>query len=116
MDTSPAVLAAHTSGRVTTDKHCTLINHARAAPVTLMHCFGEYVMADSENRLKPNTFQTPNLLVDKLMPLLDDRELRVLIFATRHIYGWPETNAAGRECLSVSAFEKGQRGSGGKCG
>ncbi len=72
-------------------------------------------MADSENRLKPNTFQTPNLLVDKLMPLLEDRELRVLIFATRHIYGWPETNAAGRGRLSVSAFEKGHRGSGG-CG
>jgi hypothetical protein len=58
-------------------------------------------MSDSQhNRLLPNTFQTPNLLV---------------VFAYRHIYGWPETSAARQARLSVSAFEHGHRGSTG-CG
>ncbi|WP_169239918.1 hypothetical protein [Candidatus Roseilinea sp. NK_OTU-006] len=49
------------------------------------------------------------------MALLDDSELRVVLFACRHIYGWRETNSSGSAVLSLSVFEHGQRGSSG-CG
>ncbi len=65
--------------------------------------------------LLPNTFQTPNLLVDRLMPLLLDSELRVVIFAYRHILGWTDTVSDRQAALSISAFEHGFRGSPG-CG
>ncbi len=65
--------------------------------------------------LLPNTFQTPNLLVDRLMPLLLDSELRVVVFAYRHILGWTDTVSDRQAALSLSAFEHGFRGSPG-CG
>ena len=70
-------------------------------------------MSDSQtdkSKLIPNSFQTPNLLVDRLMPLLLDTELRVVIFATRHILGWTNTVGARAATLSISAFETGHRG------
>jgi len=70
---------------------------------------------EKPNGLLPNTFQTPNVLVDRLMPLLEDSELRVLLFAIRHIYGWRGTNAERQARISLTAFEKGYRGSAG-CG
>jgi hypothetical protein len=38
----------------------------------------------------PNTFQTPNEYVDRAMQYLENNELRVLIFGTRHILGWQD--------------------------
>lgn len=67
------------------------------------------------NRLIPNSFQTPNVLIDRLMPLLLNDELRVVMFATRHIYGWSENLATRSAPLSLTAFEHGHRGSAG-CG
>lgn len=63
-----------------------------------------------KSKLIPNSFQTPNLLVDRLMPLLLDTELRVVIFATRHILGWTNTVGERAATLSVTAFETGHRG------
>jgi len=68
-------------------------------------------MKHTQNTLIPNSFQTPNLYIDRLMPLLLDAEFRVLMFAVRHILGWSDT-VAQRACrLSLSAFEHGHRGS-----
>jgi hypothetical protein len=69
----------------------------------------------ARNNLIPNTFQTPNVLIDRLMPLLKDDELRVAMFSIRHIYGWTDTLARRAAQLSLTAFEKGHRGSPG-CG
>lgn len=55
----------------------------------------------------PNTHQTPNILVDDLMPLLKDRELRVYLFAVRHIYGWQDKIERGYAYISLSMFEDG---------
>ncbi|WP_162910100.1 DnaA N-terminal domain-containing protein [Aggregatilinea lenta] len=49
------------------------------------------------------------------MPLLKDDELRVVMFAVRHIYGWTDTLAKRMAQLSLTAFERGARGSRG-CG
>ena len=67
------------------------------------------------NGMIPNSFQTPNLLVDRLMPLLDGKELRIVIWAYRHILGWVNTIVEREATLSLSAFEKGHRGQPG-CG
>lgn len=68
-----------------------------------------------QDGLHPNTFQTPNLLVDRLLELLTDNELRIALFTIRHIYGWKDTRPAGTARLSISSFEHGYRGSRG-CG
>ncbi len=70
--------------------------------------------ADKPNNLVPNSFSTPNIIVDRLMPLLSDPELRVILFAVRHILGW-NNNFNRTAHLSLSAFEEGHRGSKG-CG
>ena len=55
----------------------------------------------------PNTFQTFNVYVDRAMELLTDPELRVLIFATRHILGW-QSNITNRTAeISISMFVNG---------
>lgn len=63
-----------------------------------------------QNSMVPNSFQTPNLLVDRLLPLLLDNELRVVLFAYRHTLGWSDRISARAERLSLSAFEHGHRG------
>lgn len=55
----------------------------------------------------PNTFQTPNIYVDKLMSLLDNDELRVHIFAVRHIMGWQDKIGSRIGVISLTMFEKG---------
>lgn len=55
----------------------------------------------------PNTFQTPNAIVDRLMFLLTDSEFRVLMFMVRHILGWQKKAATRRASISLSNFENG---------
>lgn len=61
----------------------------------------------TEDRVIPNSFQTPNLYVDRAMQHLTDAELRCLIFATRHIFGWQDTIASRQNTISLSMFENG---------
>ncbi len=63
------------------------------------------------DNLIPNSFQVPNVYIDRLMPLLTDTEFRVLMFAVRHILGWQDTIGQRAARLSLSAFENGYRGS-----
>ena len=67
------------------------------------------------NKLRSNSFQTPNVLIDRLMPLLLNDELRVVMFAnSAHL--WMVRELATRSApLSLTAFEHGHRGSAG-CG
>lgn len=63
----------------------------------------------------PNSFQTPNLFIDDLMPLLTPQEWVVLSFATRHIFGWQDRIASRRAHISLSMFTswgKDKRGCG----
>lgn len=55
----------------------------------------------------PNSFQTPNAIVDRLMSLLSDSELRVLLYATRHILGWRKKADSCRARISISNFADG---------
>jgi hypothetical protein len=55
----------------------------------------------------PNTFQTPNAIIDTLMFLLTDSEFRVLMYAVRHILGWTKKAPTRRACISLSTFEDG---------
>lgn len=55
----------------------------------------------------PNSFQTPNLYIDRAMPYLTDSELRCLIYATRHILGWQDRIGRQRGNISISMFEHG---------
>lgn len=55
----------------------------------------------------PNTFQTPNAIIDRLMFLLTDGEFRVLMYAVRHILGWKHKAKTLRGCISLSSFVDG---------
>ena len=55
----------------------------------------------------PNSFQTPNAIIDVLMPLLTDSEFRVLMFITRQILGWQKSATTKRARISQSVMEKG---------
>lgn len=55
----------------------------------------------------PNSFQTPNVLVDEIMPLLSEGELKVYLFAIRHVYGWQDKLEKGYAHISLSMFENG---------
>ena len=50
--------------------------------------------------LLPNTFQTPNLYIDKVYPLLGHQEQALLIYACRRIFGWQKTT----DRISLSLF------------
>jgi hypothetical protein len=54
-----------------------------------------------------NSFQTPNAVVDELMPLLTPYEFTVLMYAIRHILGWRDRIASRKHNISVSTFENG---------
>ena len=54
----------------------------------------------------PNSFQTPNVLVDEIMPLLTPQEYVVLSFAVRHILGWQDTIENRKNRISISRFVK----------
>lgn len=55
----------------------------------------------------PNTFPTPNNIVDRIMWLLTDPELRVLIYMTRHILGWTSSMKSHQARISLSRFVDG---------
>ncbi len=57
--------------------------------------------------ITPNTFQCFNIYVDRALELLTDSELRVLLFATRHIMGWQEKVETRQGYISLSMFENG---------
>lgn len=71
-------------------------------------------MAPVKNGFIPNSFQTPNLFIDRVMPLLELSEFAVLMFAARHILGWDDVQDRCAH-LSLTAFETGHRGQAG-CG
>lgn len=52
------------------------------------------------SRLIPNSFQVPNLYVDKLEHLLSPTEFKVLIYAARRIFGWGRVS----DRISISQF------------
>jgi len=60
-------------------------------------------MADP--RFIPNSYQTPNILVDEIMPLLTPEEWVVLSFATRRILGWRDKIIDRKAPISLSQFE-----------
>ena len=51
----------------------------------------------AENGHIPNSYQTPNIVVDQLMQYLLPEEVVVLTYAIRHILGWRERLASGGE-------------------
>ena len=55
----------------------------------------------------PNSHQTPNVLVDEIMHLLNESELKCYLFAIRHIYGWQDKIERGYAHISLSMFENG---------
>ena len=66
----------------------------------------------------PNSYQTPNALVDELMPLLKPEEWVVASYAIRHILGWQDRFITRRAKLSLSHFVDGVSGNpfAGGCG
>ena len=59
------------------------------------------------NSFIPNSFQTPNIVIDKFMPLLTGSQYIVLSYAMRHIIGWQDKIADRRGKISLSMFEHG---------
>lgn len=57
--------------------------------------------------LIPNSFQTPNDLVDQFMELLTAEEFKVLVYAVRHILGWKTKIASRSANISLTQFETG---------
>jgi len=55
----------------------------------------------------PNSFQYPNVYVDRAMAYLTEPELRVLMFTVRHIFGWQDRIDARTAKISLSMYEKG---------
>lgn len=60
------------------------------------------------NTVIPNTFQTPNFFIDRVLELLEPEEFICLSFAVRHILGWRDKITDRRGRISLSRFEKGQ--------
>lgn len=54
----------------------------------------------------PNSYQTPNVLIDEIMPLLTPEEWVVLSFAIRHILGWKDKITSRQAEISLTQFEK----------
>lgn len=59
------------------------------------------------SKIIPNTFQCFNAYIDRAMQHLNDSELRVLMFATRHILGWQDKINSRRGNISLGMFENG---------
>lgn len=55
----------------------------------------------------PNAFQTPNIYIDRVMPYLTESEIRVLLYATRHILGWQDKIKKRKNTISITMFERG---------
>lgn len=56
-----------------------------------------------QSSMIPNSFQTPNVYIDVLFPLLDNEEKALLIFACRRIFGWQKRT----DRISASQFATG---------
>lgn len=57
------------------------------------------------SKIVPNTTQTPNLYLDKLLLLLDEGELKTLLYAVRRTMGFHK----GSDRISISQFMNGNR-------
>jgi len=53
--------------------------------------------------LIPNSFQTPNIIVDEVLPYLQGSETKVVLFLIRKTFGWHKK----QDKISLSQFEKG---------
>lgn len=60
----------------------------------------------TDPRFIPNSYQTPNVLVDEIMPLLTPEEWVILSFATRKILGWQNRIASRQDTISLSQFQQ----------
>lgn len=61
----------------------------------------------ADKRFVPNSFQTPNAIIDILMPLLTDSEFRVLMFMVRQILGWQASQVTKQARIAQSLIESG---------
>jgi hypothetical protein len=59
------------------------------------------------SKIVPNTFQCFNAYVDRAMQHLTDAELRVLLYASRHIMGWQDKISSRMGHISLEMFEHG---------
>jgi DnaD/phage-associated family protein len=59
------------------------------------------------NRILPNTFQQPNIFVDRLMYYLTPEENVVLTFAVRRILGFQDNISSRKDNISLSQFVDG---------
>lgn len=64
-------------------------------------------MSGRRATLIPNSFQTPNLFVDDLLPLLTGTEVKVLLFVARKTFGWGKT----AETLTIAEIMAAVNGS-----
>lgn len=64
-------------------------------------CKGYGMMTD--NTLYPNTFQSPNIIIDDgIMALLDGNEVKCLVACQRKILGWEEHRITKQDRISIS--------------
>lgn len=54
----------------------------------------------------PNAFQTPNAIIDRVMPFLTGEEFMCLMVAVREILGWDTSFASRRKKIAHSVFVK----------
>lgn len=58
---------------------------------------------DPNQVLIPNSFQVPNIFVDKLLSVLESSDVKIVMFVCRKTYGWQKL----KDRISLSQFEKG---------
>jgi hypothetical protein len=63
--------------------------------------------SEAGNMLLPNTFQHPNIFIDRLMYYLTAEENTVLTFAVRRILGFQENISSRKDNISLSQFVEG---------
>jgi hypothetical protein len=67
--------------------------------------------SEAGNAILPNTFQHPNIFIDRLMYFLTPEENTVLTFAVRRILGFQENISSRKDNISLSQFTDGIRSS-----
>jgi hypothetical protein len=65
--------------------------------------------SEAGNSILPNTFQHPNVFIDRLMYFLTPEENTVLTFAVRRILGFQENISSRKDNISLSQFVEGIR-------
>lgn len=60
----------------------------------------------AENPNLPNTFQTPNYMIDRALPLLTDTEFKCLMVTTRHVLGWVDKIGCRQNRIGLKTYEK----------